>query len=43
LVLLVCACGKKESKFGIRYTVPEGAFSAALERAAFVRSDAARW
>jgi cardiolipin synthase A/B len=31
-LLLLCACKKKESRFEIRYTVPKGAFSAALEQ-----------
>jgi len=32
VLLLLCACKKKESRFEIRYTVPKGAFSAALEQ-----------
>lgn len=32
VVLLLCACSRKESKFEIRYTVPKGAFSSALEQ-----------
>src|SRR3954471_11574157 len=31
-LVLLCACKKKESRFEIRYTVPKGAFSAALEQ-----------
>jgi len=32
LVLFCCACKKKEGRFEIQYTVPKGAFSAALEQ-----------
>ena len=32
LLLLLCACRRKENTFQLRYTVPEGAFSAALEQ-----------
>jgi cardiolipin synthase len=32
VLLLLCSCRRKESAFELRYTVPKGAFSAALEQ-----------